>query len=75
MRTAAGESGNKKATNVPYKDSGLSSARRVKDLLSRMQIKWCGQEENRLAIELDNIRRHRDRWEQARGMIYSGAVK
>jgi len=64
-----------KAITVPYKDSGLSFARRVKDLLYRMQIKSYGQEENRLVIERDDIRRRRDRWEQARGMIYSGAVK
>jgi hypothetical protein len=34
------------------------------------QNTWYGQEENSFAIELDNVRRHRDQREQARGMIY-----
>jgi len=38
MRTASGKSGNKKAKTLPYKDPGLSSAKRVKDLLSRMTL-------------------------------------
>jgi beta-glucosidase len=38
MRKAANKSGNSKAKTLPYKNPGLPSAKRVKDLLSRMTL-------------------------------------
>src|SRR5271157_4386975 len=38
MRTAVSQSGNRKAAPLPYKNPGLPSAKRVKDLLSRMTL-------------------------------------
>jgi beta-glucosidase len=38
MRSAVGKSGNRKAALSPYKNPGLPSAKRVKDLLSRMTL-------------------------------------
>ena len=38
MRSAVGKSGNRKAALSPYKNPGLPSAKRAKDLLSRMTL-------------------------------------